>query len=330
MLLPSIQRPCVHPRLEINPFANKPLVPYSFEAMGCQFEILIGTQSTSLSDTDCVAACEEIRDLVLDWHRRLSVFDQNSTVSRINRSPAGVEIQLNDDLFELCSMCEQLSDRTDGAFNIAAGTLMQAHGFRAESIGNLEGLMIDRPFVLDTDRKTILKTDDRIQLDFGAIAKGFVLDLIHEELNDLGITDAFIHGGTSSVLAIGQDINRHPWTSSVGSGVTVSLTDMAIGVSEIGSQARTQNNLDIGRVGHVMDPRTMRAARNSISRVVCVHPNAAAADAYSTACSVNPDLIARLAADPCTLIAFEQDTIRTMHDPLGVVLNSPEDHHDRD
>lgn len=326
MLLPSIQRPCVHPRLEINPFENNSLVPYSFEAMGCRFEILIGTQSISLCDTECVAACEEIRDLVLDWHTQLSVFDPNSTVSSINQSTCRVETPLNDDLFELLSVCEQFRAQTDGAFNIAAGTLMHAHGFREQIIDNLDGLTIDHPFVLDAQRKTIQKTDDRIKLDFGAVAKGFVLDLIELELQELGITDAFIHGGTSSVLAIGQDTNSTPWASSVGSGVTLSLTDMSIGVSEVGSQVRTQNTMNIG---HVMDPRTMQDARNSITRVVCVHRSAARADAYSTACSVNPDLMARLAADPCTLIAFEEDTIRTMHDPLGAVLSSPEDHHDR-
>ncbi len=316
--------PCVHPKPENNLDSYSPL---SFEAMGCRFEMLIGSEHASLSRADCAAVCEQMRGLVFDWHARLSVFEPNSIVSQFNRANAAKELPLDDDLFDLYSLCDRLRTRTEGAFNIASGTLMQAHGFREGAARCLDGLSIEEPFVLDATRRTITKTDDRIMLDFGAIAKGFVLDLIRVELDDLGVTDAFVHGGTSSVLAIGQDHNLQAWTSRIGDGIAVSLQGMAMGVSEGDSRVISEN----GRVyGHVMDPRTMCPASNSIRRAVCVHSSAAAADVYSTACCVSPDLIARLSTDPCTLILFEDESSPILHDPLGVVHISSEDHHDRD
>lgn len=299
----------------------------SFEAMGCRFEILIGTERSMLSKVECAAACEEVRDLVLDWHARLSVFDPRSIVSEINRSKSGVAVTLDSEMFEFCRMCERMRERTDGAFNIAAGTLMNAHGFREGTVECLEGLSIDDAFVLDEDLQTITKRDDRIMLDFGAIAKGFVLDLIRDEFAELGIKDAFVHGGTSSVLAIGQDPNAGSWRCRIGDGVDVLLTELTMGVSEIrGRVVEVNDRVD----GHVMDPRAMGPVRNGVSRVVCIHESGAVADAYSTACSVSPELITRLSSDPCTLIVFDKDSTVTMHDPLGVVRSSPEDHHDRD
>ncbi len=299
----------------------------SFEAMGCRFEVLIGTQRSVLSGVECAAACEEVRDLVLDWHNRLSVFDPRSIVSEINRSKSGVAISLDAEMFMLCSLCERMRERTDGAFHIAAGTLMHAHGFRDQGIEDLDGLSLDDAFVLDEASQTITKSDDRIVLDFGAIAKGFVLDLIREEFAELGVMDAFVHGGTSSALAIGRDFDGGSWASRVGEGVDVELGGYAMGVSEIGGRV-VENDGQVS--GHVMDPRSMGPARNGVTRVVCVHESGAAADAYSTACSVSPELAPRLSEDPCTLIVFGEDSVVSMHDPLGVVRSSSEDDHDRD
>lgn len=311
----------------MNSLSENSSTALSFEAMGCRFEVLIGTERSVLSRFECAAACEEVRDLVLDWHARLSVFDPRSIVSEINRSKSGVAVSLDSDMFELCRLCERMRARTDGAFNIAAGTLMHAHGFRDRIGEDLDGLSIDDVFVLDEESQTLTKSDDRIMLDFGAIAKGFVLDLIRDELAELGVKNAFVHGGTSSVLAVGLDSDERAWTSRVGDGVDVVLRDLAMGVSEIGGRVVEVD----GRVdGHVMDPRAMGPARNGVSRVVCIHESGAVADAYSTACSVSPELATRLIDDPCTLIVFDKDSTVTMHDPLRVVRSSPEDHHDRD
>ena len=297
----------------------------SFEAMGCRFEVLIGIERSGLSGIECSAVCEEIRELVLDWHARLSVFDDRSVVSRINRSGAGESVEVDEEMLALLGLSERMRERTGGAFNIAAGTLMHAHGFRERAIDDVGGLSIENAFVLDLDARTITKADGRIVLDFGAIAKGYVLDLIRAELMELGIRDAFVHGGTSSVLALGEDLEGRPWTVSAGGGVDVVLNGMTMGISEIdGSVVKRGERIE----GHVMDPMGMGPARSGVSRVVCVHGSGAEADAYSTACCVSPGIASRLSDDPCTLIVFEGDRAETMHDPLGVVRSISKDEDD--
>ena len=281
--------------------------------MGCRFEILIDVDRSGLSRAECAAVCEEMRELVLDWHARLSVFEEGTIISRFNRGRAGDAFVLDDDLFALCSLCDRLRLDTDGAFNIAAGTLMEAHGFRESVVDDLDGLSIDKGFVLDKTQRTITKTDGRIRIDFGGIAKGFVLDLIRNELEELGITDAFVHGGTSSVMGMGRG-----WSAGVGDGMTATLEDLSLGVSETDSRV-------VDGSGHVMDPQTMAPATSSLQRVACVHKSAAAADAYATACCVWPNLIERLGDGSCTLIVFDTESEPIAIDPLGVVRPSPED-----
>jgi FAD:protein FMN transferase len=256
-----------------------------------------------------------MRSLVLDWHQRLSVFEPGSIVSRINRTPVGVGLDLDEEMFSLLDLCDQLRIKTGGAFNIGAGTLMSAHGFRAQHIDGkkIEGLDLEHAFVLDDQRRTLTRCDERVSLDLGAIAKGFVLDLIHEELIEHGIADAFVHGGTSSILALGYDLGGQVWSVELGDGQLVGLSGMAMGVSR--ADGRMNESLEFG---HIMDPRTNQPSASGVIESVCVHRSAAFADALSTACSVRPELVDRVADTESSLLVI--DSLSRVHrcDPLGV------------
>ena len=321
-----IQAPCVHQDPETCPVLESRYACLSLDAMGSRFEFLIDTGGSELSIIDAQAVIEELGDLVIDWHNRLSVFEPTSITSLINRAPAGAAIALDDDMYALCVLCDQLRIRTCGAFNIAAGTLMNAHGFRGDQATHavsLDALRLEHAITLDHQQRSITRTDDCISIDFGAIAKGFVLDQIRQELKEHGVQNAFVHGGTSSILAIGKDHNALPWTASVSNGYRHSLSGYAAGISEIHSQTRTQGT---DAMGHVMDPSTNKPASNSINQIACIHLSAAVADAYSTACCVNPSLLDELSNDPCSLIAFDSSPHPTIHDPLRVVQSQRADH----
>ncbi|MCH2105347.1 MAG: FAD:protein FMN transferase, partial [Planctomycetes bacterium] len=113
-------------------------------------------------------------------------------------------------------------------------------------------------------------------LDFGAVAKGWALDLAREGLLEAGVERALLHGGTSSVLAIGAPPGEEGWRVALGkeSGASCLLRDCALGVSAPDGEA--------GGEGHVLVPGTSAAASGvELAAVVC--ESAAWADAWSTA-----------------------------------------------
>jgi len=321
MHLPSTQAPCVHLNPEQLQSIEDQYACLAFDAMGCRFEILLDVSRSAMNRSDCCAIAEEMRTLVLDWHQRLSIFEPTSIASLINRSIAGVEILLDSEMYALCALCDKLRLCTGGMFNVAAGTLMHSHGFRSESgpQHTLDDLDLQSSFILDERRQTITKLDDRISLDFGAIAKGFILDLIRDELEHYGIDHAFIHGGTSSILAIGHDHRNQSWAAEVDSDHRLEISGLAVGVSETQSRTVLYGKQEFG---HIMDPRSMCPADKQIFKSICVHHSAAVADAYSTACCASPDLINQLCVDQCTMIAFSDTPHPVIHDPLGVVRQS--------
>lgn len=322
-----IQAPCVHQDPEICRVIDSRYTCLGFDAMGSRFEFFIDSDGAGLRGYDTQAIAEELRDLVLDWHQRLSVFEPASIASMINRTPPGSPVFLDAEMYALCALCDQIRVRTRGAFNTAAGTLMHAHGFRDSPATShytaLDTLDLEHAIILDHQRQSILRTNDRISIDFGGIAKGYVLDLIRLELEEYGIVNAFIHGGTSSIIAIGQNHKGIPWTTGIGDGYRLAFSGQAVGVSETRSQTQARGP---DSIGHVMDPTSGQPVHNSIAQIVCVHTNAATADAYSTACCVDPSLIDELSDDPCTLIAFDSSPIPIIHDPLAVVQSLGPNH----
>jgi thiamine biosynthesis lipoprotein len=137
-------------------------------------------------------------------------------------------------------------------------------------------------FSLDPARWTI-SLRPGTSIDLGAIAKGHALDCAAAVLRAAGVTSALLHGGTSSVVAIGAPPGSTGWLVAVGPGTgapVMRLRDAAMSVSDASSQ-RGGSSGD----GHILDPRTGRPAAFG-GRVVVVGPSARLADAWSTALAV--------------------------------------------
>ncbi|MGC3968556.1 MAG: FAD:protein FMN transferase [Pirellulales bacterium] len=98
----------------------------------------------------------------------------------------------------MLSCCKAAEVATDGYFDLAAS----AH--RNVAIG-------EELWEFDAARRLIRLTRPDVRLDFGAYGKGYALDCAASELRRLGVTQALLDGGTSSVLAMGDDEFGNPW-----------------------------------------------------------------------------------------------------------------------
>jgi thiamine biosynthesis lipoprotein len=142
-----------------------------------------------------------------------------------------------------------------------------------------------------------------VELNPGAIGKGWAIDRVMEKLRDCDVPSALVHGGASSVRAIGgQGIapsGRRSWPVGVRHPLrpgrrlaTVQLIDRALGTSGSGTQFFIERGR---RLGHILDPRTGVPAEGVLSATV-VAPTAAEADSLSTALYVlGPAGLARVA-----------------------------------
>jgi thiamine biosynthesis lipoprotein len=278
--------------------------------MATSFEVLfpVGTPRDA-------AAAPDALDLVDRLEDQLTVYRDTSEMSRINRhadkSPQSVEERL----FGLLSVAEQITRETEGAFDVAVGALIKAWGFyrrrgripapeeRAE-VMEKSGM---RFVALDPERRTIHFRRPGVEINLGSIGKGYALDRVGQLLRQQwGTTSALLHGGHSSVLAMGdQPGKQRGWPVGV---LHPQQRDRRVAIIHLrnralGTSAATFQHLQYqGRkLGHILDPRTGWPAEGVLSASVTA-PTAALADGLATAfyvmgaeqaqdyCSGHPDI----------------------------------------
>ncbi len=305
-------------------------------AMATDFEVLL-----PFGDPAGQFAAEDALGEIDDLEEQLSVFRPTSEVSRLNVSAFAEPIAVEARLFDLLHQAAHLSHETHGAFDIATGALTKAWGFyqrqgRVPTPAERSAAMAktgSRFLSFDADARTVRYLREGLEINLGGIGKGYALDRAADVLTrDRGIRCALIHGGMSSVRAVGSLLPdgrgwpvrvKHPWADGVHLG-TVWLADRAMGTSSATFQHFEYNGQ---KLGHVLDPRTGWPA-TGVAQVSVIAPTAAEADALSTAffvlgpdaaqkwCRTRPDVGVLMLPDGET-------TVRAWNLPRGLFEPSP-------
>ncbi len=267
------------------------LVRVSRRAMATRFEVAI-----PFGRPDAVAAAEDALDLIDDLETQLTVYNDQSEVARLNATAADGPVVVEDRLFDLLATCSAWTRATEGAFDVSTGAIIRAWGFfRREGRipTNRERIQAmtktgTRHLILNADARSVKYRVAGLEINLGAVGKGYALDRAAELLRDRwGIDSALLHGGGSSVVAIGHPPGeprgwpirlKHPWQDGESLGI-VWLRDRGLGTSAATHQYFEYNGR---KLGHLLDPRTARPAEGTASASATA-PTAAEADAISTA-----------------------------------------------
>jgi len=264
------------------------------EAMACRFEVAFNAGEVP----DATEFALDALDLVDEIENRLSVYRDTSELARLNATAAAGWQPVSYDVCELLVRARELHAATGGAFDIAAGALVRAWGFLARQgrTPELAALAAAREAAgmqwveIDPEGRRVRFLRPGVELNPGAIGKGWAIDRALERLVDKGVPSVLVHGGSSSVRAAGIQgpavAGRRGWRVGLRHPLrptqrlaTITLVDQALGTSGSG----TQFFIDRGRrLGHILDPRTGLPAEGVISATV-IASRAADADALATA-----------------------------------------------
>lgn len=266
--------------------------------MATIFEIFIEDSDKEKSQYAAFEAFKLLDLLEID----LSRFIENSDVNRINKLEMGQETIVSPETFECLQISTDIFLLTQGCFDITAGALVDKWRKKYkegiplvyDEIERLAHTLGKKHFELDSKRFAVRKiSGHKVELDLGGIGKGFAVDKMSELLQEWDIHSAFIHGGQSSIFALGAP-------SFQSEGWPVSLIPPGNGPSTLDKICL--KNASISGSGllkgeHILDLRTLQpVAAKSASWVVA--PNAALSDALSTAFLIlDSDEIKRVCED---------------------------------
>lgn len=266
------------------------------EAMGCRFEVVFNAGEVA----DATEAGCDALDLVDEIEARISIYRDSSELAAINAA-AGRWVEVTADTLALLRLALEIGNQTGGAFDIAAGPLVQAWGFvrrqgrtpAADEFAAAVAVSGAGQVELDNDGCRARVCVAGAGLNPGGIGKGWAVDRAVEQLSAAGVPSCLLHGGQSSVRAIGTQGPAQPGRTGWKVGLrhplrpgrrlaTFTLCDRALGTSGSGTQFFVERGR---RLGHILDPRSGRPAEGVISATVLA-PTAAAADALATAAYV--------------------------------------------
>jgi FAD:protein FMN transferase len=245
-------------------------------AMGTRFELVVAGDEHELRPV-----LEEIIRDIEELHARFTRFARDSLLAHINRTAHQTPVRLDRGSFALFAAAQQVASQSGGAFDVTLGS---------------------GAFILDPIACTIAFDRPGVTLDLGAIAKGYALDRAAASLREAGVVSALLHGGTSSVLAIGAPPDADAWRIGLARGHQrpwVDLRDAALSVSRPFAQT-------FDGKAHIRDPRSDTPVQERRFALV-IGPSAALADAWSTALSVLGARPAELSAEWFTSIEIEHE-----------------------
>ena len=224
----------------------------------------------------------------------LSPFNKQSIITHVNNNDS-IEV---DELFtEVFRTAERIYSDSHGAFDPTVAPLVNAWGFGFKKGMNISDTTIDslRELVglsrIKLEDKRVVKADERIMLDFSAIAKGYGSDCVARVLDSCGIQNYMVEIG-GEVVVKGHTTNGNPWgigiTKPVDDSLSVNqelqtvlrLTDCAVATS---GNYRNFYYKDGVKYAHTIDPRTGYPVQHSLLSATVIADNCMRADALATA-----------------------------------------------
>jgi thiamine biosynthesis lipoprotein len=254
---------------------------FAHQAMATTFEIIVQSDDKVYARQAADAAFDELDRIEAD----LSRYIENSDVARINALPAGQPLLLGLDTFACLKVSERIWAETGGAFDVTAGLLLDCWRDKdtrprtptSEELAFAHahtGMALLR---LDESQYTVELSASPVRVDLGGVGKGYGVDKMAEMLAEWSIERAVIHGGYSSVLALGAPLGTAGWP------VTVSdPRDRRRRLARLRLEHIAVSGSGLEKGPHIIDPRSARPVEAKIA-TWSVTPDAATADALSTA-----------------------------------------------
>lgn len=144
--------------------------------------------------------------------------------------------------------------------------------------------------LIDESAGTVAYTDPELQLDLGAVAKGYAAQKVADKLREAGLTSFILNAGGNVVCGDAPLDGRAQWTVAVENvdGVTTRLKLGLKNLSIVTSgDYQRYYEVDGQRYHHLIDPDTLHPA-SYMRAVSIIHPDSGLADFLSTAAFLLP------------------------------------------
>lgn len=282
--------------------SSPPAVRLARLAMATRFELVIADEG-DVSDLHAIG--EEALDEISLCEQLLSVHREDGGLYQVNKRAADGPVRTDARICSFIETAQQMASATQGTCDIAVGPLLRLWHIHRQDHGETSGpsdvdiqqalqlIDVRQQVSINKNAFTVQFKQPGVRLDPGALGKGWAIDRAVAILREHGVRNALLHGGTSSVYALGSPRDQATWNIHINDHdnkqiiATAHLSNSGLSVSAIhGRQLKTGDQ----EHGHVLDPRTGKPVSH-IALAAVVHDDSVVAEAFSTSLLVDPHII---------------------------------------
>lgn len=246
---------------------------------------------------DRAQLARDIAAILDDVDARMSTYQPDSELSRLNAAATTDPVPVSADLAEVIATALDVSRLSDGAFDITVGPVVNLWGFgpggRPRQVPDDAELEAARARIgwqrleLDPAAPSLRRGAPEMYLDLSGIAQGFGAGRVARHLEQAGMHN-FMVDVSGEIVARGTTPRGEPWRIGIERPVAqqgvvervVVLRDTAMATS---GDYRNYFEEDGVRFSHLIDPATSRPVTHRLASVSVLDPDPTRADALATA-----------------------------------------------
>ena len=235
--------------------------------------------------------------LISNLENKLSRNKELSEISGINKNAGVSSVEVSDDTFFIIDKSIYYSDISKGFFDISVGPIVSLWGIgtaeakvpSGKEINNLIGLIDYQKIKLTSLKKIVYLEEKGMEIDLGAIAKGYIADKVYELFKEDGVTGAIINlggdvrllgrkpdsaGGKLFRIGIQDPFEKRGVAAGIYEGENISIV-----TSGVYERYYEENGI---KYHHIFNPKTGYPADSDIMGISVITEKATDGDALST------------------------------------------------
>lgn len=228
---------------------------------------------------------------ILSLEELFSVTSEKSDIWAINHSN-GESVSVSDDTIAVLNKAIEIGGKTNGALDVTIYPLLTEWGFTTDTQQvPTDDIIADKLKLIDYTKISVkgntVQLPDNMQIDFGALAKGYTSDCVTDILKENGVKSALVNLG-GNVHAVGTKPDGTLWKVGVQNPFSPSeqvcileIADKAVITS--GNYERFFTDENGRKYWHILDSADGFPADNGLVSVTIVGENGLLCDALSTA-----------------------------------------------
>ncbi len=268
----------------------------SKEMFGTIFAISLYSENHSESVLKDI--CEKLFHESERLEKIFSATLSDSELNIVNNTAYDTEVKVSDELFFVLEKSLYYCEQSSGAFDITIGNIINLWDISggntiipsSSEIDLLKNTSNWKNIILDKEEKTVKFTSKDVNINLGAIAKGYAGDVLKNMLTkEFEITHALLNLG-GNIVAIGSKPNGDNWNIGIKNPLNISLVvdSVAINDKSVVTSGNYERYFEIDgmRYHHILNPFTGYPADSGIISSTIIGPSSTDCDALSTACYI--------------------------------------------